>query len=40
MFGLINLVFVLPQMVICGHTAETFVSLRDMGIPITGEYLC
>lgn len=40
MFWLINLVFVLPQMEICGYTPETFVSLRDTGIPINGEYLC
>jgi len=40
MFWLINLVFDLPQMEIGGYTPETFVSLRDTGIPINGEYLC
>ena len=40
MFWLINLAFVLPQMEIFGYTPETFVSLRDTGIPINGEYLC
>jgi len=40
MFWLINLVFVLLQMEICAHTPETFVSLRDTGILINGEYLC
>ena len=30
----LNLVVVLLQIKICRHTPETFVSLRDMGIPI------
>jgi len=34
MFWSIKLDFLLPEIKICHQTSETFVSLRDMGIPI------